>query len=69
MGNLKEGDRVQLIDELTEGVVLEIGKDRLRIRTGDGFELEVAPGEVIRLPGAGSLPLEVPGFPSAETTR
>lgn len=49
-----------MIDELMEGVVLEVEGQILRLRTDDGFEIEVPSSEVVRLPEPGSLPLEVP---------
>lgn len=60
MKEIRTGDRVQMIDELTEGVVLEVEGHILRLRTDDGFEIEVPAAEVVRLPEPGSLPLEVP---------
>jgi dsDNA-specific endonuclease/ATPase MutS2 len=60
MREFRTGDRVQLIDELTEGVVLEVGPQSLRLKTEDGFEILVAMTEVVHLPGSTSLLTEVP---------
>ena len=62
MKRFRTGDRVQLIDELTGGVVLEVEGQILRIQTEDGFEIEVPMAEVVHLPDRGALPLDVPGF-------
>ncbi|MCB0790141.1 MAG: Smr/MutS family protein [Flavobacteriales bacterium] len=38
----RPGDRVSFVDEVGGGVVLEVfGRDRLRLRSDDGFEMEV----------------------------
>lgn len=60
MKEIRPGDRVQMIDELTEGVVTEVEGQILRLRTDDGFEIEMAVSEVVRLPEPGSLPMDVP---------
>ena len=60
MKKFRTGDRVQLIDELTQGVVLEVGPQSLRLKTDDGFEIQVAENEVVHLPDSGTLPVEVP---------
>ena len=60
MSKFRTGDRVQLIDELTEGVVLEVGLQSLRLKTEDGFEIQVAITEVVHLPGSSALVMEVP---------
>jgi len=71
MKRFRTGDRVQLIDELTGGVVLEVEGQILRIQTEDGFEIEVPMAEVVHLPDRGALPLDVPGFsgPAKEEER
>ena len=51
-----------MIDELTEGEVLEVKGQILRLRTGDGFEIEVPMSEVVHLPDTGALRLDVPAF-------
>jgi hypothetical protein len=58
MKKFRTGDRVQLIDELTQGVVLEVGPQSLRLKTDDGFEIQVAENEVVTLKSAG---LRAPG--------
>jgi hypothetical protein len=60
MKKFRTGDRVQLIDELTQGVVLEVGPQSLRLKTDDGFEIQVAENEVVHLPDSGALSIEVP---------
>ena len=60
MGHLNKGDRVQLLDQLVEGVVLEAGPERLRLQTDDGFEIEVGIREVVPVPPAGLWPPDVP---------
>jgi len=51
-----------MIDELTKGEVLEVEGQILRLRTEDGFEIEVPITEVVHLPDMGSLPLDVTAF-------
>jgi hypothetical protein len=51
-----------MIDELTEGEVLEVIGQVLRLRTGDGFEVEVSVSEVIHIPDSRALPLDVSDF-------
>ena len=60
MKKFRTGDRVQMIDELTQGVVLEVGPKYLRLKTEDGFEIQVATTEVVHLPDSGALSMEVP---------
>lgn len=62
MKNFRTGDRVQMIDELTEGEVLDVEGQILRLRTQDGFEIEVPVSEVVHLPDTGALALDVPAF-------
>lgn len=57
------GDKVQLLDELTKGEVLEVLQGMLRILTEDGFELEVPVAEVVLLPGDEAMHLDV-GVPA-----
>lgn len=44
------GDRVQLLDEPLEGRVIAINDTTITFLSSDGFELEVAPADLIRLP-------------------
>ena len=62
MKKFRAGDRVQMIDELTGGVVLDVEGQILRLRTEDGFEIEVPVTEVVHLPESGELPLDLPAF-------
>jgi dsDNA-specific endonuclease/ATPase MutS2 len=58
MKRFNVGDRVQLLDELTQGVVVWAGPGRLRILTPEGFELEVEADAVVAQPGAGEIPVD-----------
>lgn len=58
MRGFEVGDRVQLLDELTQGVVLRVWPGKLRILTAEGFELEVDSDAVVAQPGAGEIPLD-----------
>ncbi len=60
MGHLKKGDRVQLLDQLVEGVILETGPELLRLQTDDGFEIEVGIREVVPVPPSGLWPPDLP---------
>ncbi|GGD42698.1 Smr/MutS family protein [Muriicola marianensis] len=55
MGELKIGDRVQVLDDSIEGIVMRIGKDVIRIRTDEDFELEFTPQEIILVEGQQSI--------------
>ncbi len=46
---LKEGDRVSAIDELMEGLVIAVVKDRVHVKTRDGFTLEFNKNELIKM--------------------
>ncbi|MEX0996251.1 MAG: Smr/MutS family protein [Flavobacteriaceae bacterium] len=46
---LKEGDRVSAIDELMEGRVIAVVKDRVHVKTRDGFTLEFNQNELIKI--------------------
>jgi hypothetical protein len=50
MSQIRPGDRVQLLDELTSGVVVSVTRDTLEMRTPDGFVLEVSRSAVVLLP-------------------
>jgi dsDNA-specific endonuclease/ATPase MutS2 len=54
-----------MIDELTGGVVTEVEGHILRIRTEEGFEIEVSGSEVVHLPDTGALSMDVSGFSSS----
>jgi dsDNA-specific endonuclease/ATPase MutS2 len=51
-----------MIDELTGGIVLEVEGGNLRVRTEEGFEIEVQATEVVHLPETGGVSLDVSGF-------
>lgn len=51
----KPGDRVQELDDALEGRVVGFRGGMVCLRTDDGFELEVAPDALVRIP-------EKPGF-------
>ncbi len=47
---IKAGDQVAFLNEAGGGTVLRLlGHDRCVVRTGDGFELEAAMGELVRV--------------------
>lgn len=46
----KAGDRVQLMDELTEGIVVSVTGERVVFRTAEGFVLEAEGRSVVLLP-------------------
>jgi len=46
---LKEGDSVSAIDELMEGRVIAVVKDRVHVQTRDGFTLEFNEKELIKI--------------------
>lgn len=50
MSSFNPGDRVELLDELTSGIVVSVTTEELKIRTSDGFVLEVSPDSVVLLP-------------------
>lgn len=50
MSEFKKGDRVLVLDEDTEGVVLEVNKSEIIIETGDGFELTYKAVELLKVP-------------------
>jgi hypothetical protein len=54
MSQFKAGDRVQLLDELTTGIVISVHKEELQFRTTDGFVLEVPQRNVVLLPSDGT---------------
>lgn len=55
MATFRTGDRVQVLDDSIEGIVLSADANRIRIRTTDGFELEFAPEEILLLAGQEQL--------------
>ncbi len=46
---LQEGDHVSAIDELMEGLVIAVVKDRVHVKTRDGFTLEFHERELIKI--------------------
>ncbi len=49
MRSLTVGDRVEVLDEALQGVVLEIQGDQVRVELDEGFELEYTSDQLIRL--------------------
>ncbi len=47
MAKIKVGDRVQVLDDSIEGIVVGTGQNSVRVRTSDGFELEFSPQEIL----------------------
>jgi len=50
MSRFKAGDRVQLIDELTSGIVVSVTPEHVKFRTPEGFVLEAEQGNLVLLP-------------------
>ncbi len=50
MNEFKKGDRVLVLDEDTEGLVLDVKNSEVIIETNDGFELTYKAGELLRVP-------------------
>lgn len=50
MSEFKKGDRVLVLDEDTEGIVLEVNKSDVIIETIDGFELTYRTVELLKVP-------------------
>lgn len=46
---LQEGDKVSAIDELMEGLVIAVVKDKVVVKTRDGFTLEFSEKELIKI--------------------
>jgi hypothetical protein len=65
MSRFKPGDRVELVDEVTSGIVVSVTPAGLQLRTSDGFVLEVSPDNVILLPGDGDVVLGRGDFSNA----
>lgn len=54
------GDRVQLLDEALEGRVVEALGPVVRIRTQDGFIMDVAATSLVRMPDRQALDMNIP---------
>lgn len=65
MSEFKPGDRVQLLDELTSGVVLAVTAEDLQLKTPEGFVLEVPQKSVVLVPGSKAEFLDYSDFNSA----
>jgi len=50
MRRFKAGDRVQLLDELTSGIVILVTPEIVKFRTPEGFVLEAEQGHLVLLP-------------------
>ena len=50
MSRFKAGDSVQLMDELTSGIVVSVTPENVKFRTPEGFVLEAEHGNLILLP-------------------
>lgn len=50
MSRFKPGDRVQLMDELTSGIVISVTPENVQFRTPEGFVLEAGQRNVVLLP-------------------
>ena len=50
MSRFKAGDRVQLMDELTSGIVVSVTAENVKFRTPEGFVLEAEQGNLVLLP-------------------
>lgn len=51
MTAFKAGDRVTVLDDAIDGVVVKVGQHGVTIETADGFELVFQPAELIQMPG------------------
>ncbi|WP_372945799.1 Smr/MutS family protein [Muriicola sp.] len=51
MAKIKAGDRVQVLDDSIEGVVMQVVQELVRIRTDEGFDLEFTLQEVLLVEG------------------
>jgi hypothetical protein len=50
MSRIKEGDRVQMMDELTSGIVVSVTPENVKFRTSEGFVLEAEQRNLVLLP-------------------
>ncbi len=64
MAKVKVGDKVQVLDDSIEGIVVGSGPQSVRIRTTDGFELEFSHEEILLSEGQESIRVS-PGEVSA----
>ena len=62
MSEIRPGDRVQMLDELTSGIVVSVHGDELELRTAEGFVLEVPLNAVVLMPGEASEFMEMGDF-------
>lgn len=64
MAKFSPGDKVQVLDDNMEGIVVKVAKDRVVMETSEGFVLEFEPSELIAVGGKG--PLSVSSFQVAQ---
>jgi len=55
MGKINAGDRIQVIDDSVEGIVVKVEGDAVTVMTEDGFELEYTLAEVLLIEGQSAI--------------
>lgn len=55
MSNFKVGDRVEAIDDLIHGVVVQVNTDNILVETTDGFQMEFRRNELVKVTDRDSI--------------
>ncbi len=50
MSGFKVGDRVEAVDDIIRGIVVKVSLDQIIVESDDGFQLQYAPSELVRIP-------------------
>src|SRR4051812_12951196 len=62
MTTFKKGDKVAVLDDAFEGVVLEVNNDRVTIETNDGFQMTYFVKELIKVNVSNVLNSQIGSF-------
>ena len=64
MKKFEEGEKVEVIDDNINGIVITVSKDFITIRTNEGFDMEFAASELMHADGI--IPIRVSNFEAAK---
>jgi dsDNA-specific endonuclease/ATPase MutS2 len=64
MSNLKIGDRVEAIDDIIQGIVVQVGPGGILVETSDGFQMEFSINELVKVSERDSI--RVSAFDAAQ---
>ena len=66
---ISRGDKVSVLDEAVDGVVISVEKDQVTIETSDGFTMTYFVNELIKINNSSNLEQSIRSFDSTKIKK